>query len=343
MEFFERRPILGSLLLFSIGCAISATLVATLVWLEILQWPPFGTSAESRGLEASSEKDLRVLVLGDSFVSHWNIEHHLKADLNAYAAQRDIGLINVGKYGDGPVQYFFAMRDLFAQLDPGLVLLFYNVGNDLTDVQYSPGTLVSACKPTPLKPPDGPKFDWNEMLEHGIDPELVEMARLVANQPNAGHERINPWMLRLAVRAPHYVSDNLLIENECNQAAWRHTEGLLSAMFETAHKAGADFHVVAIPESVQVDRSHFDLYRRLTFDVADVLLGSNRPQELLRRLCERHGVAMTDLLPRFEGHSDSASLYWPYDAHFSEAGHQFTFEIVREEILDPWVSQRRQR
>jgi len=355
MEFFERRPVFGSLLVLSIGFAISAILVLVLISLGILQGPPFEASAESQALETGSEKDLRILVLGDSFVSHWNLDHHLKGDLEAYAAERDIGLVNVGKYGAGPLNYYFKMKELFSELNPGLVLLFYYVGNDLTDIQYFRGSLPATdpksdasliipkqCKPPLQKPSDGPrKFDWDEMIEHGIDPELVKMARRASDDPDSGHERINPWMLRLAMRSPHYLRDNILVESKCNQVAWLHTARLLSAMFEMAREGGAEFQVVAIPETTQIDRSHFDLYQRATFDVDDAFLDSNRPQELLGRLSRRHGVPMTDLLPRFKSHPDSASLYWPYDPHFSEAGHRYAFQIVREEILDPWFSRQR--
>jgi hypothetical protein len=187
---------------------------------------------------------------------------------------------------------------------------------------------------------DRDRFDWDAMLEHGIDPELVARASGAANRSSSPEERINPWLLDIAMRAPRYLLDNILMDTECNRVAWLRTAEFLAGIFDVARAAGAEVQLIAIPASVQIDRSHFDFYRRISLEVDDRLLESRHPQELLAALCARRGIRMLDLLPRFERHPDTGSLYWPMDAHFSEAGHRLAFQIVREEILEPWIARR---
>jgi hypothetical protein len=350
VSFLERRPAIATLLLFGMSCALSVSIAAALVWLGVLRAPWLEDLELAYQLRTAPRKDLRILVLGDSFLASWSTDPHLKKDLAAYAAERGVGVINTADYGHGPANYYAQMQKVATEFKPGLVLLFYFVGNDLTDTQYRGPAFVRAgpdagrrmtiprkCRvPLPLDPDE--LFDWDAMVEHGIDSELIELARSGFATSSSRRERINPWLLALAMRSPRFLFDNILIDTECNRAAWRLTARFLSGIFEIAREVGADVNVIAIPDSVQIDRSNFDLYRKATIQVDDRLLASTRPQQLLSELCARHGVPMLDLLPIFEIHPDPASLYWRFDPHFSPEGHRLAFQILREAVLDPWVA-----
>jgi len=351
MRAFERHPAIATSILFALGCVVSAALVGLLVYSGRLHVGWLDDLERAHQLRAASSGAQRILVLGDSFLAPWKIDSYLAKDLEAYASERGIGLFNAATYGLGPASYHARMKKLATEFEPDLVLVFYFVGNDLTDVQYH----ISEFRPTEpagatpiLNDPScriansrdqqrGGKFDWDAMARHGVDPELLEMARNVDLAKTPPDERINPWLLALAMRAPRYLLDNILMDSECNAVAWRMTAAYLADIFAIARGVGAEVRLVAIPSTVQIDRSHFDVYRRLTLQVDDRLLESTRPQRLLAALCARHDVPFLDLLPYFENHPDPASLYWRMDPHFSSAGHRFAFEILREEILDPWV------
>jgi hypothetical protein len=352
MRAFERRPAIATLLLFAVGCAVSASIAWLLVYLDVLQAPWLEDVERAYQLRVASSGAQRILVLGDSFLAPWNTDPHLKKDLETYASERGIGLVNEASYGLGPASYHARMQKLAAEFEPGLVLVFYFVGNDLTEIQYQipkfqpaepagakPITIDPSCRIAfARKRRPRARFDWDAMLRHGIDPELVEKARNVVYAKKPPDERINPWLLELAMSAPRYLLDNILMDTECNAAAWRMSAAFLSDIFAIARGVGADVRLVAIPSTVQIDRSHFDVYRRSTIQVDDRLLESTRPQQLLSELCARHDVPFLDLLPYFKRHPDPASLYWRFDPHFSSAGHRLAFEILREEVLDPWVA-----
>jgi hypothetical protein len=103
--------------------------------------------------------------------------------------------------------------------------------------------------------------------------------------------------------------DDISMGTECNAAAWKVSAAFLTEIFAIARNVGADVQLVAIPSTVQLDRSQFDVYRRSTLQVDDRLLESTRPQQPLNELCARHDVPSLDLLPSFERHPDPASLY----------------------------------
>lgn len=344
------------------------------------------------GVAEDKSKESRVLVLGDSFLSWWPIDHCLYKDLEDYCAQREIGLVNTAYGGFGPHEYLDQLQTVGAEFRPGLVLLFYYAGNDLTDVQYRPDESPRRPKdhipqfPMPsdsgdvkdgkegattiLSPSRGGSvstdkeidpaiiagmetnvyatstahtdaFDWEGFLNHGIDPELIQYAQNRIRRPNRiGGEYVNPHLLRQALEFPSYISDNILMDKPENGIAGVKVRNLLERIHQLTKSFGADLCVVAIPSTVQVDRSHYAFYRGATFEVEEALLESTKPQELLAEFCRDADVQFVNLLPEFKAHPERSRLYWENDDHLSEEGHKLAFSIIRREFLDRWADQK---
>ena len=100
---------------------------------------------------------------------------------------------------------------------------------------------------------------------------------------------------------------------------------------------GAEFCVVVIPSTVQVDRSHYEFYRKATFVLDDRLAGSSTPQDRMKEFAAREQIRCIDLLPGFKTAPDTAALYWENDDHLSEMGHILAFKTLREQFLDEWT------
>jgi hypothetical protein len=336
-----RRQRAAIALLFVSSCALSALVAGVLWWKGAIapsSLEPLRTAIEARLAGARSK---RILVIGDSFLAHWRLPHHLKHDLAAWANQHGVGLLNTAEHGGGPMNYLAQLKSVRGVLKPQLVLLFYFVGNDLMDVLLRvPATREDdPCRPATLDLADEEGFDWEAMHAHGIDPDLIARAQGVVRSGGDEGEPFNPWLLLTAMRTPNYVVDNLLIESECSRNAWGGTKALLVESIALTRSTGAEIRIVAIPAVAQMDRERLKLYRRATFVVDDRVVGSRRPQELLTNLSEQYSVPLLDLLPHLSAHPDPASLYWRLDPHFSESGHRFVFDILREEILDPWLDE----
>jgi hypothetical protein len=344
-------------------------------------WAPRPAWLESRllarRLAAQRERPQRMLVVGDSFLDRWPIDHCLRGDLQAYCDRRNIGLNNAAGSGYGPVEYHERITTLAPTFRPGLVLIFFYAGNDLTDVINRPGGVprsgqqasvfnlnvdrwsapILALIETPAyartapaqtaaqpsgQPPDAgvpplEAFNWQIFQHYGIDPELIELARQRLRYPNdveSGY--VNPHLLGTALRDRDYIVDNILMESERARIIWDEIRRLLLESFVAARANGADVCLVVIPSTVQVNRSHYDFYRRCTFTVDERLLDSRRPQDALAELCRDAAVPIVDLLPAFR--VSSGELYFLNDDHLNQAGHELAFKVLREQFLDDWCA-----
>lgn len=303
----------------------------------------------------------RLLVIGDSFLDWWPVKHCLRLDLKAYCDERGIGHLNVAFGGAGPYEYLDRLESASEKFRPSAILLFYYAGNDLTDVQYR-------ADETPRKPPtptaaleraaadralellagiaafaesaasaageSEARFDWEAMRRHGIDEGLIAKAKNRLVHPgDISPETVNPYLLELAMQAPTFITDNILMRSQDNSNAWARIESIIQKIAKRAKRLDAEICVVAIPSTVQVDRSHHDFYKKAKFDVPDELLGSTEPQDRMAKLCGGLGIQFIDLLPGLKASDRTGELYWENDDHFSELGHSLAFEIVEREFL----------
>jgi hypothetical protein len=357
----NRKP-LFILLLIVIGFFFSALAGSILIYFGVVRFDWSERILRRRSIAAAAHKDRRILVIGDSFLTWWPVDHCLYKDLDVWCSARDLGLINTAAGGFGPYEYLDQMRTFSAQYQPNLVLLFYYAGNDLTDVLYRPDDtprrrdgLAPFVKlaPTPTamlirfldpaataraeEPAD--RFDWNKMLERGIAPDLIEKAKNRIKNPNdISPNCVNPHLLDLALNYPRYIVDNILMATPEAQGAWKKGKAQLEDIADLAEKRAADFCIVVIPSTVQVDRSHYEFYRKAAFELDDRLLDSTAPQDHVRSFCKARHIPCIDLLPRFKAAPNKRELYWENDDHLSEAGHVLAFKILSEQYLDAWTN-----
>lgn len=295
----------------------------------------------------------RVLVLGDSFLCWWPIEHFLKKDLEQWGNENETGVLVRAYGGMGPLEYYDQYQLVRKDYEPQVVILFVYIGNDTTDVIYRPDT--TPMRPEGLDPvirnkpgvsrlfnisrsahaSDGPEFDWDAMAEASIDPDLIERAqRRLNDYKSTGDELVNPHLLNLGIGSKQYIHDNLMLSESPGKERWDDVEAPLQALVDACKKEGVALHLVIIPHTLQVDDSHLDFYRRAGFNVDPAWVGSSQPQAKLIDFCKRNNVPCLDLLPAFQkAAAQGQELYWRRDDHLNITGHQLAFKIVQEQIL----------
>lgn len=318
--------------------------------------------------EKNKAKSKRVLVLGDSQLEEWPLEHCLYTDLANYCRKHDLGMVNAAHHGFGPIEYRDRLAQLGSDYDPDLILIFHYVGNDLSDTFYRQdddpkqpthnATYVigdqeePAPNPTAVEqdsnasavsedvPPQplGDQFDWEKFEDCGVDPLYIEYAKNRILYPGrVGKEYVNPHLLVFSCWKPMFLTDNVKLESPASRNAWYKTLLQYEAILEQANAIGADVHIVLIPTTVQVDSSHFEFYRRLAFDVPEDLMSSRVPQDLMQEFADFSNAACMDLLPTFKEQTNTGALYFENDDHLSQIGHELAFERVKSEILDPYL------
>ena len=282
---------------------------------------------------AAAEEEL--LILGDSFVIPLGMQGRL---LTAELAARDVGVRNVAASGTGPFEYLDELKRACSQFEPETVLLSYYAGNDLTDVQNHPrfrggsGIAINRSSSRPFLRNlylyhylrakvslfRARLFDYDQLVEAGIDPELIEDARSL---------HVNPYLLQLALHDKNYFLDNVLMATEENMEAWTQVQVLLSEIHAICRRRSIPLLVVMFPHSIQVNETHFDFFRRLTFQMDERTLTSARPQELMRKFCAEREIPLLDLLPAFRERADE-ELYLEKDDHLNEEGNGLAVQSI---------------
>lgn len=364
----SRKP-LFIFMLAALGFAAAGLAAAALILLGLIHFAWSDALLRRWSDSEARAKPLRVLAIGDSFLSWWPIDHDLHKSLRDYAEERDLGMVIAAAGGFGPYEYLDQARRRAPDFKPGLVILFYYCGNDLTDVLYrsdeTPRTpegfdpFVRAPKDAAprqgainwgfstaarAEDPEPPGFDWAAMRKHGIAESLIQKAQNRVRHPGEiGPEYVNPYVLQLALGSPRYLKEGLLIDSDAARAGWARGAAALKKLFKLARGLGADVRVVAIPSNAQLGRSHERFYRDAAFEWDDRFIGSTAPQDLLRELCDAEGVGLLDLMPAFRAEPDPGALFWENDEHLSEPGHKVAWREAREKILDPWAEAQRKK
>lgn len=332
----------------------------------------------------AKQRQTRVLVVGDSFLARWPMERYLAGDLQGWARQRDVGMWVRGTRGAGPADYRgHVNRAMTAGFIPQLLVVFYYVGNDISDslrvVKSALPHYLKLPEPgkpaPPLPPPPLPKrkdwvpfllapllfpglscspgmetwsgghedFDWKGMRDRGTTPEVIRMARSFVDRPRVGDDVVSPSLLMVAVHNPGVLRQNVLVQGEGVRRAWLMTRAQLRLMFDYVRLREADIALVIIPSVVQVSRPHSGFLKRAGFWIDDEMYSSTKPQRMLARWARTEKAAVLDLLPLLRKHPTPHKLYFKHDNHFNELGNTVVYDLVRKHLLEKWLAHHAKR
>lgn len=204
-------------------------------------------------------------------------------------------------------------------------------------------SVVATQKIDPEKPNDPYKlsledFDWKKFEEHGIHPDIIKYAKKRILNPYAyGPDLVNPHVLTMAMWLPDFLHYNLTTDFLESRYGWYHTLRYFEAMLRINDALKSKFVVVCIPSTAQVDTSHHDFFRKLTFNFSPSILRENSPQMILDSLSKASNIHYINVLPHFKAHPNSGELYYENDDHLNDKGQTLVFEILKKEILNPYV------
>lgn len=275
----------------------------------------------------------KILILGDSFVDKdgWGqlLYQLLLKDLEPFRVE----VLNTAGGGMGPYEYLDQTQAQIHRFLPDTVLLFYYVGNDLTNVQYK---LVPR---NPLKRFLRPLLHksylyrfYTQRMERlsvrQVSNTVVEKNRIAPEAAEWAKEgKINPWFLVMSANRKNYILDNVLMETEENRKAWETAKSLLAQIDQVSREAKARLIILIFPHTAQVDGSHFDFFRKFNFNLDERTLVSDQPQRLLRAFCRQRKIPCLDLLPYFRA-KRSDDLYLEKDDHLGMKGSHLSEKII---------------
>jgi hypothetical protein len=152
--------------------------------------------------------------------------------------------------------------------------------------------------------------------------------RLVAAAAqNPGLRQVMEKRRLIPRRLPGYDWERPLYQKQIRPQtaqAWDILLGLVEKLKDQATASGSTFTVVIVPSPVQV---YPDLWREFAMGAG---ADPEMPNRIIGRRCAERGLPLIDLLPalRTAGESDPY-LYFPYNRHWTAAGHAIVAEALR--------------
>lgn len=344
MQYSKKRVRALKITIIGFNVLLFLIIASILIWFGKIRFEWSDQLILKYKYEKNKSKFKKILVLGDSQLEKWPIKHCLYKDIERFCKTYDIGYVNAAHHGFGPIEYKDRLAYIGPDYKPSLIILFYYVGNDLTDVMLrsdevpkkptydvvfiegkSDSLIEGKSDSQKLDKRTITSFDWDDDKYQAIDPTIIDLAKKRA---------INPHILEMSVWHPDYLVDNNTVASTQSRGGWYNVLEIFEEILVLCDQVNSAICIVAIPSTVQVDSSHFDFYRKAAFNVPGELTSSRKAQDLLYDFSSASSIKYLDLLPYFKAYSNTASLYFENDDHLSEEGHQLAFNLLREEILE---------
>jgi hypothetical protein len=291
----------------------------------------------------------RVMVLGDSFTEAAQVAEQdstvsrLETTLNARGSDR-YEVLNAGVGGWGTGQQVVYLREEGYRYEPDLVVVMLFLGNDIFDNSY-----VLQGRP---KTPHEPYFVFRD--DGTFEPVEFRNRKPEEVSPLVGalRERTLLWnvfetgvLAKLEdseddseLRANRFNLNKMIIHatksSDRQDDAWRVTLTLLQRVQQLGEERGFKTAVVIAPAAFQVyDADWNELLQENRLKPAD--WSPDLPNAVLASNAGMVGAPMLDLLPALQAEATGgARLYFPYDKHWTAAGHAIAAREIASFLVD---------
>ncbi len=281
----------------------------------------------------SREGVKRILGLGDSFASAFNVEEEktffavTEEILKQQLPGAEIEVVNGGTPNYGTWHELRMFRRLSPEFKPDLAVLAVYVGNDLED-NLAPQQAVVR---------DG--FMVSQNRRPGILPHSVRSWLQIHSMAYVflwnGWNQIRPWFGQEAIDSVRSEKDLVspgAIEKV--EKGYRVSAKLLSQFRQEADSANIPLLVLLIPAEFQVYPDRFNrIVRQQGLEPGAFEL--DLPQKRWTRIISDLNLPVLDLLPLFRAHREGPYLYMSLDGHLTVEGNRLAGESLAQFLLPP--------
>jgi lysophospholipase L1-like esterase len=262
-----------------------------------------------------NDKDLRILVLGDSYIygagidRDLNFSHQLKKMLSAEKIKKfeTVYILDVSRPSNNTLDNYNTYFSFVKLLKPQIVILGYNL-NDLIDREK---TIDSSSLNKTAQLPD--KVIEGESTVKKIYNILYASELLQFTLHNT-----NKYLKSKGIIIPNSVFGQELSDYFENKPDWQYSKELLTNMILHSETVNSKFIVLLVPEIDLIK------YRKL-FSRTDKVIN-----EFFQQFSNVRFLNLRDSIDINKGEEYILSRY---DEHPNEKGHQFMAEIVHRLII----------
>ncbi len=276
-----------------------------------------------------TDPDVRVLMLGDSYMEAIQVEYEETTDaLLEQALSEALGATvvvdNRSSASFNINHYAIALEQSLGATAYDMAVVFINPSNDFIAERVTayPEERIRVRRlrlPHSLAPGeviDAVLYPINDTLERNSHLFVLLKQRFADQLARLGlsARRSFPWVLARAY---------------ADLPRWETTAERLDEMdaLATAHDVPIVF--VVVPMATQIDTAWLDFYRDVA-SITDADIALTQPQEKLREAAERYGFTLVDPYAQFQATADAGTqLFGQVDTHYTAAGHR----LMTEQIL----------
>lgn len=286
------------------------------------------------GAGGRPEGDVRILLLGDSFMAAMQVEHEQSlAGLIEEEALGGLGATaavwNTGVGAWDPPHYLIQARRALREGQFDVVLVSVFLGNDIVWERSDYFPPRQPVRRATFRVPGG--FDPSELIDAWLAPvndALEPRSHLFVFMK----ARLQGLLMRLGLTAVHIPSE--LQRAQAGSERWETTASILSEIACLARAEGVPSLFVLIPAVQQVDEELLFRHAR-SFGVDPDALDADQPDRLLLRETasrELNAVSATESLRT--ALDRGIEPYGRIDSHLSPDGHRVVWEVVKQPLKD---------
>ena len=282
------------------------------------------------GVAGRQESELRVLLLGDSFMQALQVEHKqsiaglLEIGLTR-RLDRTVAVWNAGVDGWDPPQYYMRARSLLDQYPFDLVIVALYLGNDVVEQRRD---VIPPREPNKRHLIRFPRtLAWGEIIDAVLYP-TNDFLETRLHLYVFLKIRLHTLLMRADLTAQDVPT--ALLRTEAESHRWELTSEICADIANAAAEHGVSTLFVPIPAPFSTDP---DAFRELVrgFGMDPTTFDLDQPDRLLRAALERSGLEVVPVLDAFRrAHAAGTQVYGSVDRHLTPSGH-----VVLQQILEP--------
>jgi len=313
--------------------------------------PEFTCTAASNSLGFRGDewrvdsKATTILAIGDSFTFGWGVDRErawpaiVERRLNAMG--HTVRVANAGQCGGHPATYAVIAKRAIPVLKPDIVLIGSLQGDDLAQtIRVATHTRKRVASDN-----RGALTDvWRSQAQGLLAVyDCCELGRLRAIDATVRSMFIggglNPALVNLAITNPRYFVDTLEAERRDVRRAIGQITEYYSTIGQIAEQHNAIAIAVSIPYALFASVHGMEQSRRFGFVVRSEMPTTLVPDKMLGAICDDAGLSCIAVTQDFRERATGTNLFYEYDGHFNEAGHQ-TFAELLTPLLDTEIRAR---
>lgn len=205
--------------------------------------------------------------------------------------------------GYGPVEYGLVLEEIMKSYTPDMILLGYNVGNDLTDTDhqdlhrfYDRWHSIDRGLKAPQYIERMMKRLWRRLRSGPYKTNFMSDKESLNMVDNA---LVDPWHVNVGQNNASYLMDNIKIDGIRNQKRRQRVRESLEKIRELAQDIEAEVKIVLFPRSIQYSKELCSIYNRMNLCNEENIVGDRTHQDFIINSIEGWGWDYLDLLPLY--------------------------------------------